>query len=500
MNKRMVAYILGLLLICEAGLLLFPLIVALIYGDTTITSFLTTIGFLCAIGLILIKLKPKDTTIYARDGLVSVALGWIFLSLFGAFPFYLSGEIPSYIDAVFETVSGFTTTGSSILTDVEAMSKSLVFWRSFTHWIGGMGVLVFVMAVLPLAGGGGDLHLMRAESPGPSVSKLVPKSNKTARILYYIYFALTVACIIFLKIGGMPLFDSLTLSFGTAGTGGFGILNDSVASYSPYCQTVITIFMALFGINFNFYFLLIFKKFKDAMKSEEVWAYLGIMLSAILIIAINISNQFGSFFEALHHSAFQVSSVMTTTGYSTVDFNQWPELSRMILCMIMCIGACAGSTGGGFKVSRVIILVKYAAKEIRAISHPRSIKTLKFEGARIKDETIRSTTAYLAIYVLIFCISLLLVSADKTDFVTNVTSVISAFNNIGPNLGPRLIDGASPGFGAGGPFSNFSAFSDFSKIVLTADMLLGRLEIIPLLVLFTPSKNLKQFFSRRKGL
>ncbi len=500
MNKRMVAYILGLLLICEAGLLLLPLIVALIYGDSTIPDFLLTMGILCVVGLILIKLKPEDKTIYAREGLVSVALGWIVLSLFGALPFYFSGEIPSYIDAVFETVSGFTTTGSSILSDVEALSKSLLFWRSFTHWVGGMGVLVFVMAVLPLAGGGGDLHLMKAESPGPSVGKLVPKSNKTARILYYIYFALTVICVIFLKVGGMSLFDSLTMTFGTAGTGGFGILNDSVASYSPYCQTVITIFMALFGINFNFYFLLLFKRFKDALKCEEVWTYLGIMLSAILVIAINITNQFGSFFEALHHSAFQVSSVMTTTGYSTVDFNQWPELSRMIMCMIMCIGACAGSTGGGFKVSRVVILLKYAFKETRAISHPRSVKTLKFEGTKIKEETIRGTTAYLAIYVLIFCVSLLLVSADKTDFVTNVTSVISAFNNIGPNLGPRLTEGAIPGFGAGGPFSNFGSFSDFSKIVLTADMLLGRLEIFPLIVLFTPSKNLKQKFSIRKGL
>ncbi len=500
MNRRMVAYILGLLLICEAGLLLLPLIVALIYGDNTIKDFLLTIGILCVVGLVLIKLKPKDTTIYAREGLVSVAVGWIFLSLFGALPFFFSGEIPNYIDALFETVSGFTTTGSSILSDVEIMSKSLIFWRSFTHWIGGMGVLVFVMAVLPLTGGGGDLHLMKAESPGPSVGKLVPKSNKTARILYYIYFGLTVACIIFLKIGGMPLFDSLTLSFGTAGTGGFGILNDSIASYSPYCQTVITIFMFLFGVNFNVYFLLIIGKFKDALKCEEVWAYLGIMFSAILVIAINITNQFGNFLEALHHSAFQVSSVMTTTGYSTVDFNKWPELSRMILCMIMCIGACAGSTGGGFKVSRIVILLKYAFKEIRSISHPRSVKTLKFEGTKIKDETIRGTTAYLAIYVFIFCISLLLVSADKTDFVTNVTSVISCFNNIGPNLGPRLAEGATAGFGAGGPFSNFGGFSNVSKIVLIADMLLGRLELFPLIVLFTPSKNLKQKLSIRKGL
>ncbi len=284
MNKRMIAYVLGLLMVCEAGLLLFPLIVALIYGDDTVFSFLATMGILCGVGAALIHLKPADKTIYARDGLVIVALGWIVLSLFGSLPFYISGEIPKFIDALFETVSGFTTTGSSILNDVEIMSKSLLFWRSFTHWIGGMGVLVFVMAVLPLAGGGGDLHLMRAESPGPVVGKLVPKSNKTARILYLIYFAMTVACTIFLLIGGMPLFDSLCLSLGTAGTGGFGIRNDSIASYSPYCQNVITVFMMLFGVNFNAYFLIVIGKFKDAFKSEEIKTYFSLYALAIITL------------------------------------------------------------------------------------------------------------------------------------------------------------------------------------------------------------------------
>ncbi len=500
MNKRMVAYILGLLLICEAGLLLLPLIVALIYGDATIPDFLLTMGLLCAVGFVLVKLKPKDKTIYARDGLVIVALGWIFLSLFGALPFFFSGEIPSYIDAVFETVSGFTTTGSSILSDVEALSKSLLFWRSFTHWVGGMGVLVFVMAVLPLSGGGGDLHLMKAESPGPSVGKLVPKSNKTARILYYIYFALTVLCVILLKIGGMPLFDSLTLSFGTAGTGGFGILNSSIASYSPYCQIVITVFMILFGVNFNVYFLLIIGKFKDALRSEEVKAYFGIIFAAVLAISINISSYFDTFAEALRHSAFQVGSLITTTGYATTDFNQWPELSRTIIMLLMCMGACAGSTGGGFKVARVILLFKHAAKEIRSVSHPRSIRVLKFENAKVKDETIRSTTAYLVVYVVIICISFFLISLDDFDTTTSFTSVISCFNNIGPNLGSKIMSGSEAIYGAGGPYSNFGIFSNFSKIVLIADMLLGRLEIFPLIVLFTPSKNLKQKFSIRKGL
>ena len=338
MNKRVIAYMQGVLMICEAGLLLLPLITALIYRETsTLPAFLITVALLCSIGFVLIKLKPSNKTIYARDGLVIVALGWIVLSFFGSLPFYISREIPKFLDALFETVSGFTTTGSSILSDVEVLSKSMLFWRSFTHWIGGMGVLIFVMAVLPLSGGGGNLHLMKAESPGPSVGKLVPKSNKTARILYLIYFVLTVACALLLVLGGMPLFDSITIAFGTAGTGGFGVLNTSAASYSPYCQGVITVFMALFGINFNIYFLILIKRFKDVVKSEELWTYVGIMTASVFVITINISNEFSNIFEAFHHAAFQVSSIMTTTGYSTTDFNQWPELSRTILLLLMCI-------------------------------------------------------------------------------------------------------------------------------------------------------------------
>lgn len=477
MNKRMTGYVLGMLLLCEAGLLLLPLAIAFIYGERTISDFLMTIGILLLVGGALALLKPKDKTIYARDGLVIVALGWIALSLFGALPFYFSGEIPRYIDALFETVSGFTTTGSSILTNVEVMSKSLLFWRNFTHWIGGMGVLVFVMAVLPLSGGGGDLHLMRAESPGPSVGKLVPKSNKTARILYLIYFALTFMLIVLLICGGMPLFDSITIAFGTAGTGGFGVLNSSMAGYNTFCQIVVTVFMVLFGINFNFYFLLIFKRFKDALRSSELWTYLGIMAGAITIITLNVYNQFESAGKALQHVAFQVSSVMTTTGYSTVDFNKWPELSRMIMLMIMCIGACAGSTGGGFKVSRVMLLMKNALKELRSISHPRSVKVLKFDGRVIPDETMRGTLAFLTLYVTSFCISVLIVSADKTDMISNITGVIATLNNIGP------------GFGICGATGNFSSFSDLSKIVFISDMLLGRLELFPLICLFIPPRN-----------
>ena len=484
MNKRMIAYILGILLLCEAGLLLLPTIVSLIYGESVVTSFLATIALLVATGLILVAMKPKNKTIYARHGLVIVALGWILMSLFGALPFYFSEEIPNYLNALFESVSGFTTTGSSILTDVEALSKSMLFWRSFTHWIGGMGVLVFIMAVLPLAGGGGDLHLMKAESPGPNVSKLVPKSTKTAQILYSIYLVLTIIEILILLFGGMSLFESVTLTFGTAGTGGFGVLNSSIASYSPFCQGVITVFMTLFGINFNFYFLLLCKKFKDAFKSEEVWTYLAIMASAIVVIAINVKDMFASFGEALHHSAFQVSSVMTTTGYATTDFNQWPELSRMIMLAVMCVGACAGSTGGGLKVSRVILLLKSARREFRRISHPRSVKIITFDGNRVSDDTIRNTFAYFFIYVMIFAASVLVVALDNFDFTTTVTSVIATLNNIGPGL--NMV----------GATGNFSEFSFLSKLVLIADMLLGRLEIFPLLFLFAPSKQKVKIFSK----
>ena len=487
MNKRMIAYILGILLLCEAGLMLLPTVVSLIYGEAALKSFLITIALLIATGVILVAMKPKNKTIYARHGLVIVSLGWILMSLFGALPFYFSGEIPSYLDALFEAVSGFTTTGSSILTDVEALSKSMLFWRSFTHWIGGMGVLVFIMAVLPLAGGGGDLHLMKAESPGPNVSKLVPKSSKTARILYGIYLALTVIEIFILLFGGMSLFESVTLTFGTAGTGGFSILNSGIASYSTFCQGTITVFMALFGINFNFYFLLLCKKFKDAFKSEELWTYLAIMLSSIIVIALNTKDMFAGFGEALHHSAFQVSSVMTTTGYATVDFNQWPELSRIIMLGVMCVGACAGSTGGGLKVSRVIILLKGARREFRRISHPRSVKIITFDGNRLSDDTIRSTFAYFFIYVMIFATSTLVVALDNFDFTTTVTAVIATLNNIGPGL--NMV----------GATGNFSEFSILSKLVMISDMLLGRLEIFPLLFLFAPSKQKVKIFSKIKN-
>ena len=480
MNKRMITYILGILLLVESGLMVLPTIVAYMYNEKAIFSFLITIGILLVCGFILSLKKPENKTIYSRDGFFIVSLGWIVLSLFGALPFRISGQIPNYIDALFETVSGFTTTGASILTNVEALSKSLLFWRSFTHWIGGMGVLVFIMAVIPLARGGGNLYLMRAESPGPDVGKLVPKSNSTARILYGIYLGMTILEIILLRIGGMPLFDSITLSFGTAGTGGFGILNTSIGSYNTFCQAVITVFMIMFGVNFNMYFFLLCGRIRDVFKNEELRTYLGIMFSSIIIIAINIRNLSESVFAAFHTSAFQVASVMTTTGYSTTDFNQWPELSRAIMLIVMCIGGCAGSTGGGFKVSRVLILLKSAKKELKKLSHPRSVNVITLDGKRVNDEVLHGTTVYFTIYIIIMISSFLLVSADKMDITTNMTAVIATLNNIGPGLGKV------------GPAGNFSEYNLFSKIIFIMNMLFGRLELFPMILMFMPNIKSKK--------
>ena len=467
----MVSNLLGIVLFSQAVLMLLPLAVAIYYHES-IMCFVITIGALLFGGLVLTRFKPKSKTIYSREGFMVVSLGWILMSMFGALPFFLSGEIPNYIDALFEAVSGFTTTGASILTDVESMSKSLVFWRSFTHWIGGMGVLVFVMAVLPLAGGGGNIFLMRAESPGPDVGKLVPKSNHTARILYGIYLFMTVAEIILLKCGGESFFDSVTLSFGTAGTGGFGVRNDSITSYGTYTQVVIGIFMTLFGINFNMYFLLLCGKIKEVLKNEELRAYLAIMGTAILCITLDIKGMFDSVWQALHTAAFQVSSVMTTTGYSTADFDKWPELSRMIMIAVMFVGGCAGSTGGGIKVARILLMLKNIRKEFKRLIHPRSVSIIRFDGKRVSDEVAQSTSVYLTVYMIIFVASILLVSLDNFDMTSNVTAVVATLNNIGPGLG---IVGAT---------GSFAPYSLFSKIVFIIDMLLGRLEIFPLLLIF----------------
>ena len=480
MNHRMVFSTVGKIIWAEAVLLLLPYIVSVIYKEACATSFLITMLVAAVAGTLLVLFfKKKDDVIYSKEGFLTVSLSWIFLSLIGALPFRLSGEIPHYVNAVFETVSGFTTTGASILTDVESMSRGLLFWRSFTHWIGGMGVLVFVMAIIPNVSKR-SIHIMRAEVPGPVKGKLVPKLRDTAKILYTIYIVLTIVEIFLLRLGNMPWFDSIVHSFGTAGTGGFGIKGDSIASYSPYLQWVITVFMILFGVNFNIYFLLIIGRFKAIAKSTELWVYFGIIAAAVLGISFNIYPLYNDVSDTIREAAFQVGSIITTTGYATDDFNLWPSFSKAILFALMLIGACAGSTGGGFKVSRVIILYKKIGSEIKRLLHPRSVKTITFEGKRLEEQAINGVAVYLAIYIICFVLIFLAVSLDKFDFETNFSAVSACFNNIGP------------GFGAVGPAGNFAEYSVFSKIILTFAMLLGRLEIFPLIIVAMPatwSKN-----------
>ncbi|MDO4292595.1 MAG: TrkH family potassium uptake protein [Eubacteriales bacterium] len=473
MNYSIVFYVIGWILNLEAAFMVPPCLVALIYREKSGFSFAAAILLCLLPGLFLIRKKPSNRIFFLREGFATTALSWIVMSCMGALPFLFSGCISNPVDALFETVSGFTTTGASILPDVEALPRCLLFWRSFTHWIGGMGVLVFLLILLPMTGGS-HMNLMKAESPGPSVSRLVPKVQSTAKILYLIYIVMTVAEILLLLAGGMPLFDSLTLSFGTAGTGGFGIKNDSVAGYSVYSQLVITVFMILFGINFNVYFLLLIRKFRQASANEEVRSYLLIILAAILVIAWDIRGLFGNGWQALQQSAFQVASIITTTGYSTTNFNSWPQTSRTILVMLMFTGACAGSTGGGIKVSRFLILLKTARKELLQLLHPHSIKKIKIDGKAVEHEVVRSTNVFMVVYLLVFAFSILLISVDNLDLITNFTAVAATLNNIGPGL--EIV----------GPTGNFSFFSDFSTLVLTFDMLAGRLELFPLLLLFVP--------------
>lgn len=472
MNKSIIFHIIGWILNFEAGFMVLPLIVSIIYKEQSGLAFLIAIGLCLLFGIPLSLIKPKSNHFNAKEGFISVALGWIVLSLFGALPFFISREIPSYIDALFEIVSGFTTTGSSILSDVEALSYCMLFWRSFSHWIGGMGVLVFILSILPLAGGE-NIHFMRAESPGPSVEKLVPRIKSSSKMLYTIYFGMTLLMIVLLLLGKMPLFDTLTLTFGTAGTGGFSIRNSGLANYTYYQQTVITIFMFLFGVNFNFYYLILLRKFKTAFQSEEVRWYFIIFSGAIVLISLNTGGLRG-FFSSIHHAAFQVSSIMTTTGYSTLDYNQWPTFSKTILVLLMFIGACAGSTGGGIKVSRIVILFKSIGKELSYLLHKRSIKILKFEGKKIQHETMRSINIYFVTYAFIYIASLLIVSLDNFDFTSTFTAIAATINNVGPGLD------------AVGPTGNFGCFSALSTLVMTFDMLIGRLEIFPILLLFTP--------------
>lgn len=475
MNRKSIVFLLGWIIKIEGLFMALPTLTALIYREKAGWYFLLTGLFALALGSVMTYFKPYDNRFYAREGFVTVSLGWIVLSLIGALPLYFCGEFPKYIDAVFEVVSGFTTTGASVCPDVEALSHCVNLWRCFSHWLGGMGVLVFVLAILPLAGGGQNLRLMKAESPGPSVSKLVPKLKDSALYLYAIYMALTAVMFVLLVIAKMPVFDALCTAIGTAGTGGYGIKGDSIGGYSPLIQNICTVFMFLFGVNFNFYFLILIKRVKDAFSIEEVKWYFIIYVVASVLVAISATAQGQGFFYNLHHAFFQCASVMTTTGFSTLDFDLWPQFAKMIMVGLMFVGACAGSTGGGMKVSRFIIYIRTAKKELSFLIHPRSVKIVKMDGKKIEHEVIRSANIYLICYVLIFAASLLLLSLENYDFTTNFTAVAATFNNIGPGLG--LV----------GPTQNFAFWSFFSKIVIIFDMLAGRLEIFPMLILFSPA-------------
>lgn len=471
MNYQIIIFIIGWILKIEGTFMLLPILTGIIYKESALWAFVID-GIICMLlGVLLTWKKPKHQHFYIREGFVTVALSWMVLSVMGAIPFMITGTIPNFIDALFETVSGFTTTGASILPEVESLPRCVLFWRSFTHWIGGMGVLVFLLALLKMVDGS-HMNLMKAESPGPSVSRLVPTVRSTAKILYSIYIVLTVLEMVLLLVGGMPLFDAMTTAFGTAGTGGFGIKNDSIAGYSTHLQVIITIFMILFGVNFNIYYLALIKKWKQVYKNEELRWYLIVIVSAILLIGWNIRGVYDTFGKALQQSAFQVASIITTTGFATANFNEWPEVSRTLLIMLMFVGASAGSTGGGIKVSRFIILLKSSAKELLQYLHPRQVRKIQMDGKPVEHEVVRNVNVYMMIYVLIFSFSVLFLAIDGHDLITNFTAVAATLNNIGPGL--ELV----------GPSANFSLFSYPAKIVLIFNMLAGRLEIFPLLLLF----------------
>lgn len=484
MNYPIIRYVLGYVLKIQALFLLLPCMTALVYQEKEGFAYLATALLCVVIGHLMSFKKPLQQVFYLKEGCVATALSWIVLSLSGGLPFWLSREITLFTDAMFETVSGFTTTGASILTDVEIMSRCSLLWRSFTNWIGGMGVLVFLLTIIPLSGGS-HMNLMRAESPGPSVGKLVPKIKSTARILYLIYLGLTFLEFLLLVAGGIPVFDAIAASFSTAGTGGFGIKNSSMGGYSPYLQWVVTIFMLLFGVNFNAYYLILFHNVKKAFHMEEVRWYFGIVGVSVIIIFFNLLQTVTSAFEALTQSAFQVASIITTTGFSTVDFSQWTEISKVILVLLMFIGGCAGSTSGGIKVSRLVILFKTVVKELNSYIHPKSIVKLKMDGKQVEHEVIRSVNVYFITFMIIFTSSVLLVSLEGTDLITSFTAVAATLNNVGPGL--ELV----------GPTENFGHFTLFTKWVLIFDMLAGRLELFPLLILFHSGVWKDSFHPRR---
>ena len=476
MNFKIVSYIVGRIMQLEAALFMLPLITSLIYGEIkSAVSFLISAAIALVIGLFLSYVTGKnDKLLFAREGFATVAVAWILMSAVGALPFVISGQIPSYVDALFETISGFTTTGASILANVEALGKGMLFWRSFTHWLGGMGVLVFIMAILP-QDSGRAIHIMRAEMAGPVVGKLVPKIKDTAKILYLIYIALTLVQIILLLLGGMSFYESLVHAFGTAGTGGFGILGDSIGSYNPYLQWVITIFMLIFGVNFNLYYLLLIRQTKTVFMNTELWAYIGIVVASSLVITSNIYHIYGSASTSLRHAFFQVASVITTTGFSTTNYDMWPEFSKALIILLMFIGGCAGSTAGGIKISRFIIAFKTLFKDIRQMAHPRSVSAVKLEGRKLDDKTVHGVNAYFSLYLIMFLLIFVCLSLEPFDFETNFTATLACFNNIGPGLG------------AVGPASSFAAYSAPAKLLLSLAMLLGRLEIFPIILIFTPS-------------
>ena len=459
-----------------------PAIVSLVYGEKDVAIRIFEIAVvLVLVGKIFTRKKPSKSELFIKDGLLIVGLAWIIFSVIGAMPYYLTGSITSIVDAFFETVSGFTTTGSTILTDIESLPMGILFWRSFTHWIGGMGVLVFVMAIIPLSGGN-TMNIMKAEVPGPTVDKLVPKTKQSAKILYLIYIAMTALEVILLMLGGMPFIDSLTNSFSTAGTGGFCMKADSIGFYdSAYIDGVVTVFMILFGINFNLFYLVLLKNFKRIFKSEELRTYIKIIAVAIALITWNIQGMYGGVLKSFRYASFQVATIITTTGFMTADFNLWPTFSKAILLSLMIIGACAGSTGGGVKVSRVLITFKYIKSEIKKVIHPRSISNITMDEKLIDDTMTKNVSAYLLIYLIIMAVSFILITLNEFDIETSLTSVVTCLNNVGPGLGNLV-----------GPTGNFSTFSPFSKLVLTLDMLLGRLEIFPILFLFSP-----RIFKRR---
>lgn len=478
MNVKSISRTVGLILLITGIFQLFPLLIAVIdHEPRNILAYIESLCLILLVGSALLLFSRGGNRMFsAQEGFAATGLSWIFMSAFGALPFFLSGQIPSYVDAFFEMVSGFTTTGASILTDVEALSRCNLFWRSFSHWLGGMGVLVFLLAVVPGArkNGGTGIYLMRAESPGPSVDKLTPHLRQTAMILYGIYILLTALCIVCLLLGGMPVFDSFCIAFGTAGTGGFAIKNSSMGGYSYFLQTVVTVFMFLFGVNFSLYYMLLLRKFKAVFKNEELRLYFGIAAGSVVLIAINISRMYNTVCESVYHAAFQVVSIMTTTGYGTVDFEQWPAFSKAILLSLMFIGASAGSTGGGLKVSRVLLLMKSIRRTIRKALHPRRVQPVYMDGRAVSEEVCDNVNAYLAIYCVILVLSFAVISVDGFSIGTNFSAVASCFNNIGP------------GFELVGATQNFSIYSDLSKIILSLDMLLGRLEIFPLLLLLSP--------------